>query len=157
MTALPGSAVLAVRRGRRVRTASLDAVVVDVDPTTDERALAVLQAPLVPRDDGGRIVYGYDVAPAGLGAWVGDRRLRIRLWPAVVDAAGEVVEDDHEAPGADVLALDVDPAGQRDLLDGLIDCGRLVVAAPDAGPVPLVVDLDPELVRAVLAEVDATA
>src|SRR5699024_7904695 len=109
VTSTAASGSLEPRRIRRVRTKRLDAIVIDVDATDDESALAVLQAPLHPRDNGERIVFGYDISTAGLGQWIDDRRLRVRVWPAVVDAAGHVIDDRHREPGADVLVLDIDP------------------------------------------------
>ena len=43
-------------------------------------------------------------------------------------------------------------AAHREELAFLADSGRLFVAGPEAGPTPLVVDLDRDLVREVLAE-----
>ena len=139
-------------RVRIVATEALHGVVVEVDATEDEAALAVLQAGLHDLPDGQRLIHGYDVAAAGLGAWIGDRRVRIRIWPALIDEAGEITADDPSDPDADVLVLDLDPAAHREELAFLADSGRLFVAGPEAGPTPLVVDLDRDLVREVLAE-----
>lgn len=137
------SGVLAVRRGRRVNTEQLNAVVIDVDPTEDFRALAVLQAGLHEQPEGLRLVYGYDLGVVGLGAWIGDQIMRVRIWPALIDQSGEVVVDDHHHEDSDILSLDFKVGEQHDLLEELKACGRLVVAGPDIGPVPLVLDLDP--------------
>ena len=139
-------------RVHTVATETLHGVVVEVDATGDEGALAVLQAGLHDLPEGQRLIHGYDVAPAGLGAWVGDRRVRIRIWPALIDAQGEISADDPDHPDSDVLVLDLDPVAHRDELAFLADSGRLFVAGPEAGPTPLVVDLDRELLREVLAE-----
>lgn len=137
---------LPVRRATVVETDRLAGVVVDIDATEDPQSLAVVQAQLHELPEGSRLGYGYDVTVAGLGAWVGDRRVRIALWPAVVDSDGEVHAEDPDDPEADVLVLDVDPIEHREALDALARLGRLLVAGPEGGPVPLVVDLDPGLV-----------
>ena len=139
-------------RVRTVATEALQGVVVEVDATGDEAALAVLQAGLHDLPEGQRLIHGYDVAAAGLGAWVGDRRLRIRIWPALIDEHGEITAADPADPDSDVLVLDLDPAAHGAELEFLADAGRLFVAGPEAGPTPLVVDLDRDLVREVLAE-----
>lgn len=149
------SGILAARRLRRVRTDRLDVIVIDVDPTEDERALAVMQASLHPRVDGGRIVYGYDIGIGGLGQWIGDRTLRLRVWPAVVDVDGIITEDDHEKPGADVLTVLVDPVEHRAMLDELRQLGRLAIAGPESGPVPLLLDLDTDLLGSVLDDLSS--
>lgn len=151
---LPGSGALPVRRSRLVDTDQLTAVVVEVDPTQDPRALAVLQAGLHEPPDGQRLIYGYRVHAAGLGAWVKDRRLRVTIWPALVDAAGEVFTADLDDPDADLLVIDFDAEKDRVALDQLVRIGRLIVAGPDAGPVPLVVDLDRDLVAQTLGNID---
>jgi len=140
-----GERALAVRRATVIETDRLAGVVVDVDATGDPQALAVVQAPLHELPEGHRLGFGYDVEVAGLGAWVGDRRLRISIWPAVVDAEGGVDAADPDDPDADVLVLDVDPNVHGDALDALVRLGRLLIAGPEGGPVPLVVDLDREL------------
>lgn len=140
-----GDGVVRARRVRQVRTADLDAVVVDIDATGDDTALAVLQAPLHPRPKGERVIYGYELGTAGLGEWVGDRRLRIRVWPAVADATGRIIEDRHREPGADVLTVEIDPVAHAEPLAHLRRNGRLLIAGPEGGPVPLVLDLDTEL------------
>ncbi|MCB0962756.1 MAG: hypothetical protein KDA98_05530 [Acidimicrobiales bacterium] len=139
-------------RVRTIATESLHGVVVEVDATEDEGALAVLQAGLHDLPEGQRLIHGYDVAPAGLGAWVGDRRLRIRIWPAVIDEHGEITAEEPDHPDSDVLVIDLDPSAHRAELEFLADSGRLFVAGPEAGPTPLVVDLDRDLLREVLAE-----
>lgn len=150
-----GTGALRPRRIRRVETTDLDAIVIDVDATENEAALAVLQAPLHPRERGERIAFGYDLRAAGLGEWVGDRRLRLIVWPVVVDADGRIIEDSGGAPDADRLVLDVDPVRFRAELDVLARIGRLLIASPEGGPVPLVLDVDTDLVREVLARVTA--
>jgi hypothetical protein len=148
-----GSGILPVRRARRVTTDRLDGVVVDIDPTEDDRALAVLQAGLHDQAPGHRLVFGYEVVAAGLGGWVGDRVVRVRVWPALVDASGAVIEDRHDDPDGDVLALDFDPTTTGTALAALVETGRLFVAGPDIGPTPLVLDLDRDLIADVVAEV----
>ncbi|MEZ5181874.1 MAG: hypothetical protein R2702_08385 [Acidimicrobiales bacterium] len=148
-----GERALAVRRATVIETERLAGVVVDVDATADPQALAVVQASLHELPEGHRLGYGYDVEAAGLGAWVGDRRLRISIWPAVVDADGAVEAADPDDPDADVLVLDVDPVAHGEALDALVRLGRLLVAGPEGGPVPLVVDLDRDLLAATVERV----
>lgn len=145
---------LPVRRSRLVDTPGLRGVVVEIDPTRSPRALAVLQASLHDPPAGRRLIFGYEVTTSGLGGWVGDRRVRIRIWPAFVDAEGEITEEDPSAPDADVLAIDLDPEADAGALADLERTGRLIVAGPDAGPVPLVVDIAPARLRDALDRVD---
>ena len=77
------------------------------------------------------------------------------IWPVEVDAAGKVLDTDPDDPDADVLAIDLDPTTHERALVALADRGRLFVAGPEAGPVPLVVDLDPHLVADALATAQA--
>ncbi len=154
---VPGAGVLPVRRSYLVETDRLTGVVVEVDATQEEGALAVLQAGLHEQPHGVRLGFGYDISVTGLGAWVGDQRLRITLWAVLVDNDGILDETNPSAPDADVLRLDFDPIGDRTSLDHLTRIGRLIVAGPDAGPVPLVVDLDPELVAEALATITGAA
>ena len=79
-----------------------------------------------------------------------DRRVRVSIWPALIDAAGEITADDPGEPDADVLVVDIDPLEFGAELEELVRLGRLIVAGPESGPVPLVVDLDQDLVREVL-------
>ena len=146
---IPDAGALAVRRSRLVEGEQLTAVVIQVDATGDPGGLAVLQAGLHEPPAGRRLVFGYDVAAAGLGAWVGDRRVRITVWPALVDADGVITtaEDDQ----IDLLVIDFDPDADRAALEDLARVGRLVIAGPDAGPIPLVVDVDRQLVAQVTA------
>lgn len=146
----PGSGALPVRRSRTVETTALRAVVVEIDPTQDPAALTVLQAQLHEPPDGQQLVFGYDVMAAGLGAWVGDRQVRISIWPALVDDQGTISAADPDESERDLLVIDIDPVAHRAALDDLARLGRLVIAAPDAGPVPLVVDVDTDLVASVL-------
>ena len=139
---------LPVRRWRAIDTIDRRAVVVEVDATEAPRALAVLQASLHDVPAGHRLGYGFDVDTVGLGQWVGDRRVRIRIWPVLVDADGTVTaEEDPDDPEAEVLAIDLDPSPDAEgpALAILAETGRLLVAGPEAGPTPLVVDLDPAL------------
>lgn len=145
-----GERALPARRAYVVDTAQLAGVVVEIDATEDLQALAVLQAGLHELPEGSRLIHGYDVTTAGLGAWVGDRRVRVSIWPAVIDADGEITADDPDAPEADVLVIDLDPLEHGTELEELVRLGRLIVAGPESGPVPLVVDLDRDLVREVL-------
>jgi hypothetical protein len=146
---------LPARRARVVRSDQLRAVVVEVDPTEDPSALAVLQAGLHTYAEDQRLVHGYRLSAAGLGAWVGDRRLRVVVWPALVDETGAITEDDPDDPHTDVLVVDIDPSRFGPELDALVELGRLVIAAPDAGPLPLVLDVDRTLVAEVLTSVRA--
>jgi len=150
-----GERALPARRAYVVDTDQLAGVVVEIDATEDPQALAVLQAGLHELPEGTRLIHGYDVATAGLGAWVGDRRVRVSIWPALIDADGEITADDPEDPTADVLVIDLDPLEHGTELEELVRLGRLIVAGPESGPVPLVVDLDRDLVRAVLAAATA--
>jgi hypothetical protein len=146
VTALP------VRRSYEIDDGRLRGVVVQVDATSHEPALAVLQAGLHELPPGQQLIHGYDVTAAGLGAWVGDRRVRLRVWPAYLDDDGGIA-DHHDEPGADVLEIDLDPVADADALDGIIRLGRVFVAGPEMGPTPLVLDVDGELVAEVLASV----
>ena len=139
---------LPVRRGRVVDRGAVRGVIVDVDPSADEASLAVVHAAFEAPPDGHRIVWGYDVVVTGLGAWIGDRGVQVQLWPALVDEHGAI--DDERSPGT--LRIDLDPTRDRALLDDLAERGRLLVAGADIGPVPIVVDLDPDLVAAALAD-----
>lgn len=150
---LPGTGALPVRRSRLVRNDTLTGVVVEIDPTREPRALAVLQAGLRELPADLRLGFGYDVTTTGLGAWIGDRRVRISIWPVVADDSGIVDETDPADPEADVLRIDFDPLADRTALDDLARVGRLIVAGPDAGPVPLVVDVHPDLVSRALAAI----
>jgi hypothetical protein len=145
-----GDRALPARRAYVVDTEQLAAVVVEIDATEDAQALAVLQAGLHEVPDGATLIHGYNVTTAGLGAWVGDRRVRVSIWPALIDAAGEIAAEDPSDPDADVLVIDIDPLEFGAELERLVDLGRLIVAGPESGPVPLVVDLDRDLVREVL-------
>ena len=141
---------LPVRRARVVDTEQLAAVVVEIDATEDLQALAVLQAGLHEVPEGFTLIHGYRLATAGLGAWVGDRRVRVSIWPALIDAAGEIDADDPDEPDADVLVIDIDPLEFGAELEELVRLGRLIVAGPESGPVPLVVDLDRDLLQEVV-------
>jgi hypothetical protein len=133
-----------------VDTEQLAAVVVEIDATEDPQALAVLQAGLHEVPEGSTLIHGYNVTTAGLGAWVGDRRVRVSVWPALIDSAGDITAEDPSDPDADVLVIDIDPLEFGAELEELVRLGRLIVAGPESGPVPLVVDLDQDLVREVL-------
>ncbi|HWJ60479.1 MAG TPA: hypothetical protein VNS19_00800 [Acidimicrobiales bacterium] len=145
-----GERALPARRAYVVDTDQLAGVVVEIDATEDLQALAVLQAGLHEPPEGSRLIHGYDVATAGLGAWVGDRRVRVSIWPAFIDAAGDIDAADPDDPEADVLVIDLDPLEHGTELEELVRLGRLIVAGPESGPVPLVVDVDRDLVREVL-------
>ena len=145
-----GDRALPARRAYVVDTEQLAAVVVEIDATEDPQALAVLQAGLHEVPEGSTLIHGYNVTTAGLGAWIGDRRVRVSIWPAMIDAAGEIEADDPEHTEADVLVIDIDPLEFGTELEELIRLGRLIVAGPESGPVPLVVDLDQILLREVL-------
>lgn len=141
---------LPARRARVVDTPELAAVIVEIDATEDPQGLAVLQAGLHDVPDGSTLIHGYRITTAGLGAWVGDRRVRVLIWPALIDAAGEITADDPDEPDADVLVIDIDPLEHGAELEELVRLGRLIVAGPESGPVPLVIDVDPALVREVV-------
>jgi hypothetical protein len=142
---------LVLQRARSVEVNGRAAVVVEVDATDDEHALAVLQASLHDQPPGCRLIYGYDVAAVGLGAWVGDRRIRLRVWQALLHDDGTITADDPDQAGTDVLAIDFDPTRDADALAHLQAAGRLIVAGPEAGPTPLVLDVDPDLVAEAIA------
>ncbi len=146
-----GELALPARRAYVVDTGQLQGVVVEIDATEVPTALAVLQAGLHELPEGTRLIHGYDVGVAGLGAWVGDRRVRVSIWPALIDDAGEITADDPDDPDADVLVIDIDPLEYGTELEALAQTGRLIVAGPESGPVPLVVDLDVALVADALA------
>jgi len=148
---------LPVRRSYEIDTDRLHGVVVEIDATTSPTALAVVQAGLHELPPAQRLVYGYDVAPAGLGAWVGDRVVRLRVWPALVDEDGEVTADDHESDDADVLVVDFRPGADAAAIEGIGRTGRVFIAGPEGGPVPLVLDIDQDLWRSVASEVTEAA
>ncbi|MCB1040859.1 MAG: hypothetical protein KDA94_15215 [Acidimicrobiales bacterium] len=150
------SRALAARRVHIVERDRLAGVVVDIDATDDPRALAVLQASLHDLPDGHRLGYGYDVEVTGLGAWVADRTVRISIWPAVQSPDGVIDADDPDDPESDLLVIDIDPRQHADALDALARLGRLIVAGPEGGPLPLVIDLDRDVVGAALDEVRTT-
>jgi hypothetical protein len=141
-----------VRRSYRIDRDQLQGVVVEIDATADERGLAVQQAGLHPLADGDRLGFGYDLSVCGLGAWVDDRRVQLRVWPVIARADGTLDEDGPDRPDAEVLVIHFDPAADADALRGLADTGRLFIAGPDAGPLPLVLDIDPDWVTEVLAQ-----
>lgn len=149
---LPGSGALPVQRSYAIDRDGVRGVVIEIDATADERGLAVQQAGLHPLAEGDRLGFGYDLAAYGLGAWVADRRARLRVWPVIAQADGTIVEDDPDQPDSDVLVIHFDPAADAEALKGLAETGRLFIAGPDAGPVPLVLDVDPGWVTEILAE-----
>lgn len=155
MTTSEGSGLfpLPARRAYTVENDRLAGVVVEVDATEVPTALAVLQAGLHELPPGQRLIYGYDVGTAGLGAWVGDRTVRLRIWPALLDEDGEITADDPDDDGADLLVIDIDPLEHGQALDDLVRLGRLFVAGPEAGPTPLVLDVDRELLASIVASV----
>jgi hypothetical protein len=152
----PGHAdrALPARRTTIVETERLTGVVVDVDATEDPQALAALQAPLHEPPDGMRVVFGYDLSVVGLGAWVGDQRVRLLVWPALVDADGSIDAEDPDDPDAEVLVVDIDPLEHGEALDALARLGRLLIAGPEIGPVPVVLDVDRALVADVLSRLE---
>jgi hypothetical protein len=147
---------LPVGRSKVVEDGRLAGVVLDIDATEDPQALAVVQAPLHDAPEDRRLVFGYDLSVVGLGAWVGDRRARLLVWPALVDDAGEIEADDPDDPDADVLVVDIDPLEHGEALEALARIGRLFIAGPEAGPTPLVLDVDRALVAEVLEQLRAT-
>jgi hypothetical protein len=149
---LPGSGALPVRRSYPLDRNGVRGVVVEIDATGEPRGLAVQQAALHPLADGDRLGFGYDLSAYGLGAWVGDRKVQLRVWPVVAHPDGTIDEDDPEDPDAEVLVVHFDPTVDADALTGLADTGRLFIAGPDAGPTPLVLDVDPAWVAEILAE-----
>jgi hypothetical protein len=151
-----GDRALPARRAHVVDTEALAAVVIEIDATEDPQALAVLQAGLHEVPEGSTLIHGYRITTAGLGAWVGDRRVRVLIWPALVDAVGEISADDPDEPDADVLVIDIDPLEYGTELEALVRLGRLIVAGPESGPVPLVIDVDQDLVREVLDQATAS-
>lgn len=148
-----GDRALLVRRTYEIDSDRLSGVVVEIDATDTPSALAVVQASLHELPPDQRLVYGYDVAPAGLGAWVGDRVIRLRVWPALIDETGEVVVDDHEHDDADLLVIDFRPDFDAPAIEGIGRTGRVFVAGPEGGPVPLVLDVDRGLWTSVAGEV----
>jgi hypothetical protein len=138
----PGRPSLPVRRWREVRTEALHGVVLEVDATEDPDMLAVLQAALHELPPEHRLGYGWDLTSVGLGEWVGDRHLRLRIWPAIADETGEVQADDPDHPATDVLVIDLDPVTDAEAIAAIGRVGRILVAGPEAGPTPLVLDVD---------------
>ncbi len=151
----PGRAALPVRRSREVRTEALHGVVLEVDATEEPNALAVLQAALHELPPDHRLGYGWDLAAVGLGAWVGDRHLRLRIWPVIADETGEVQADDPDHPDTDVLVIHLDPDVDAEAIASIGRVGRILVAGPEAGPTPLVLDIDRDHWLEVAAEVTA--
>ncbi len=152
---LPGSGALPVRRSYPIDRNGVQGVVIEIDATADERGLAVQQAGLHPLAEGDRLGFGYDLSAYGLGAWVADRRVQLRVWPVVAHPDGSIDEDDPDHPDSDVLVVHFDPVADADALDGLAETGRLFIAGPDAGPVPLVLDVDPHQVREVVGRLSS--
>jgi hypothetical protein len=128
-------------------------VVLHVDATVDASALAVLQARLHQAEGGAHIVYGYDLEVVGLAAWVADRRLRLTVWPALLHPDGEITEDDPHHPDADLLVIDLDPLEHGAEIAALATTARVLIAGPETGPTPLVLELDPVLAADAAAEV----
>ena len=149
---LPGSGALPLRRSYPLESNGVRGVVIEIDATADERGLAVQQAGLHPLAEGDRLGFGYDLSAYGLGAWVGDRKVQLRVWPVIAHHDGTIEEDDPDEPDADVLVIHFDPTVDADALSRLSDTGRLFIAGPDAGPVPLVLEVDPTWVAEVVAE-----
>ena len=142
--------MIPVRRSRLVQSDRLTGVVVEIDATGDPAALAVLQAGLHETAPGQRLVFGYDIDVAGLGAWVEDQQVRIRIWPALLDDEGDVVHDHSEGDDAELHVV-FHPARDHTALADLARVGRLIVAGPDSGPLPLVLDVDVDLLASVVA------
>ena len=148
----PGSGILTVRRSYAVEVGGRPGLVVEVDATAEPRALAVQQAGLHPLAPGHRLGYGYDLKVWGLGAWVGDQRVQLRVWPVEADEDDQIVaEADPDDDEADVLVVHFDPRADAEALRMLCDTGMLIIAGPDAGPVPLVLAVDRDLAATVVA------
>lgn len=151
----PGSGHLPVRRSYPVEVGGQPGVVIEIDATSEPRALAVQQAGLHPLPVGHRLGFGYDLDVYGLGAWVDDRRVRLRVWPVEADETGTVIDEaDPDDPDAETLVVLFHPERDAVALAELARTGRLFIAGPDGGPVPLVLDLDTDLVSEVLARLD---
>ncbi len=153
---LPGTGALAVRRSHLVDTPQLSGVVLEVDATSNQAALAVLQAGLHEYPPGQHLIHGYEVVPSGLAAWVGDRKVRLRVWLAILHDDDTITEDDPSDPNTDVLVIDLDPVVDGDALSTIAATGRVIIASPDAGPVPLVLDVDRATVADVVERVTAS-
>lgn len=150
-----GHSPLRANRARVAEGSRFSGVIVDVDATENPQALAVMQASLHELPEGAQLGYGYDVGLSGLGAWVSDRKVRISIWPAIRLADGTIDVDDPSDEGSDVLVVDLDPATDREAIDALARLGRLVIAGPESGPVPLVVDLDVEVVAEAVSRLES--
>ena len=61
MTEPSSGGALPVRRSYPVDTGRIAGLVIEIDPTQNESALAVLQAQLHEQPDGMRIIFGYDL------------------------------------------------------------------------------------------------
>ena len=142
---LPGAGALPVRRSYQIDRNGVQGVVIEIDATGEPRALAVQQAGLHSLPPGVRLGFGYEITTYGLGQWVGDRRVQLRVWPAHIDEFGEISEDDPDDPDSELLIIHLDPEVDRSALAGLVETGRLFIAGPDGGPTPIVLDLDRDL------------
>ena len=74
---------------------------------------------------------------------------RFRIWPALLDDVGDVIHDHSEGDDAE-LHLMFHPTRDRTALTDLARVGRLIVAGPDSGPLPLVLDVDVDLLASVV-------
>lgn len=102
----PGSSHLPVRRSYPVEVGGRPGVVIEIDATSEPRALAVQQAGLHPLPVGHRLGFGYDLDVYGLGAWIDDRRVRLRVWPVEADETGTVIDEaDPDDPDAETLVV----------------------------------------------------
>ena len=73
----------------------------------------------------------------------------------IADETGEVQADDPDHPDTDILVIHLDPEADAEAIASIGRVGRILVAGPEAGPTPLVLDIDRDHWLEVAAEVTA--
>jgi hypothetical protein len=81
---------------------------------------------------------------AGLAAWVGDRRLRLTVWPALLDEDGEITRTTPTTP-MPTSSSSTSIRSSTARRSPRSPTARVLIAGPETGPTPLVLDLDREL------------